>query len=727
MRSSLRTRLTIIFIGLATIPLLLVGVVLTERTLTAQRQQALNLQQQIAKNVGAEVETFIRARENELLLLAEIWGGQGLDREEQTNLLSGLLFYQDVYDELTLLDNQGQEQIHLSLLETITPDQLGNRSGTAEFNKTAGGETYFSSVEFNEETGEPFMTIAVPLFDAHSGEFDGAIVAKFRFKTVWDIIKRAHFWVTGSNNIYIVSEVDNTVIAHRDPEVVLQKTKFTLPHVTGFYTGLDGTEVTLAIVHIILGNQEFDIAAEVPASEALALAINTVYVTIGAIIITLLIASVLGFLAARQIVNPIRLLAATTRIISAGDLSQQVEITSRDEVGELAHSFNNMTVNLRETLSSLEQRNRGMEIIATLGKQLSAILNLEELLAEMVEQVKENFDYYHAHIYLLDNKREKLVVAAGTGLAGQEMKAKGHNIPLSALTSLVARAARTGQVVHIDNVREAEDWLPNSLLPDTYAEMAVPIRLGIEGQVVGVLDVQEDKIAGLDEGDENLLRSLANHVAVAIRNARLFAEVETALVEARAVQEQYIEQSWEKAKRASQHAEHLHVRTVAAPLPEAIQAEAKRQALKYSSPAIVTVNEDKLNPTMPDEEGQNPKSVVAPVSLSGKTIGVLQLHQTGGDDDARFWTDDDLALVQAITDQVAQSAENLRLFDETRERAGYEQLVGEITERLRAAPTLEALVKTAGEELGQALGVSHSVVKVGLTPDDQVSEYTGQK
>jgi CheY-like chemotaxis protein len=156
----------------------------------------------------------------------------------------------------------------------------------------------------------------------------------------------------------------------------------------------------------------------------------------------------------------------------------------------------------------------------------------------VVNQVKDNFGYYYAHSYLLDDNTAKLVVAAGTGKAGAEMKQAGHNIPLNAPTSLVARAARNGQVVKVDNVRQAEDWLPNPLLPDTYAEMAVPIILGAEGKVVGVLDVQENKIGGLDEGDANLLRSLANHVAVALTNARLFEQTVQAKIEAEEVREE---------------------------------------------------------------------------------------------------------------------------------------------------------------------------------------------
>ncbi len=246
---------------------------------------------------------------------------------------------------------------------------------------------------------------------------------------------------------------------------------------------------------------------------------------IEATLFALIIGALFGFSLTRSITRPVRELISVTNSFEQGDLSVKAPVAS-DEIGQLAHSFNDMAAQLRETLSSLKERTQYLEIVATLSKQLSAILNLEELMAEMVDQVEKNFDFYHARIYLLDDKLEKFVVVAGTGAAGQEMKSKGYHISLNDPTSLVAQAGRTGQVVQLDNVREAEGWLLNPLLPDTYSEMVVPIVQ--EGQVVGVLDVHEDKIGGLDEGDVNLLRSLASHVAVAMTNARLFEQTQQA-------------------------------------------------------------------------------------------------------------------------------------------------------------------------------------------------------
>jgi GAF domain-containing protein len=370
---------------------------------------------------------------------------------------------------------------------------------------------------------------------------------------------------------------------------------------------------------------------------------------------------------------------------------------------------------LQELTKQLQWRKEQLITSSDISSRLSTILNLEELLSSVVNQIKDRFGYYYAHIYLLDEKERKLVMAEGTGTAGAEMKAQGHHVALEAFGP-VARAARMGQIIWIDNVRETEDWLPNPLLPNTYSEMAVPIIL--EGHVVGVLDVQEDKIAGLDDGDADLLRSLANQVAVAIRNARLFAEVETALDEARAVQEQYLAQSWQKTKSVSDKRQYLYTGSDAASLDAVkrqVITKARQQALIQKQPALVELG----------DENSRTESVVAPINLRDRTIGTLQLHATRGDD--QMWNDDDLALLEAVIDQLAQTAENLRLFEETRQQAGQEQAIRKITDRLRAAPNLNTLLETAARELGQRLGVRHTVLELGIESDSNGADMSDQQ
>jgi GAF domain-containing protein/HAMP domain-containing protein len=435
--------------------------------------------------------------------------------------------------------------------------------------------------------------------------------------------------------------------------------------------------------------------------------------------------SVAIYMAIQYLVNrPLGALTNSARLISAGNLSQRVAVESQDEAGLLGATFNIMADQLRELIDSLESkveaRTKRLEIVASLGERISAILDPTQLLAETVNQIQANFGYYHAHIYLVNEDRTRLVVAAGTGPAGAAMQEKGHHIMLNTPTSLVAQAARTGHIVNVSNVREAADWLPNPLLPNTYSEMAVPIVLPTTNQVVGVLDVQQDRIAGLDESDASLLRSLANQVAVAINNARLFTQVESALAEAHLAQTRYIGQSWDKARIAAQGAQYHHVKPGTGDLSPDEIIKSKQQTLTQTQPALISLV-GSSNSGQPDGNGPaNPagadgvhKAMVAPVRLRDKAIGAVQLHAL---DNQQPWVEQDLEVLEAVVDALAQTAENLRLFDETRQRASREQLTRQITDKVRAAPDVSTIIETGLFELAQALQVSRAYVKLNPAP-----------
>jgi methyl-accepting chemotaxis protein len=354
MRNSISKRLAVAFIGLAVGPLLLVGVALAWQSFTTQEQQALSLQREVARRVSTQVTAFFEGLENELRVVSQVQGLQELDRDRQHSTLTELLLYQDVLEALVLLDSQGQEQIHLSRFGLTAADQ-GDRAEADEFViPQTSGEVYYSPVRFEETTGEPLMTIAVPLLDARTGLVDAVLVSDIRIKSIWDLI--ADIRVSPGQSVYI-ADAAGRVIAHRNPSVVLRNTSFDLPDQDGIQPGLTGTSTVLAVDTTRFGEQEFNVVAEQTASEALALAITSMYVITVTIVVAAVVAIGLGSLVIRQIVRPIQAMATTAQAISTGDLLQQVEIASRDELGTLAQAFNSMTTQLRELISSLERRN----------------------------------------------------------------------------------------------------------------------------------------------------------------------------------------------------------------------------------------------------------------------------------------------------------------------------------------------------------------------------------
>ncbi|MBL8102039.1 MAG: GAF domain-containing protein [Anaerolineales bacterium] len=169
-----------------------------------------------------------------------------------------------------------------------------------------------------------------------------------------------------------------------------------------------------------------------------------------------------------------------------------------------------------------EKRARELETVAVVSTKASTVLDPDELLQSVVDLTKERFSLYHVHIYLADESWNTLLLASGAGEIGMKMTSIGHAIQMDTQQSLVARAARERSAIIANDITTDQDFLPNPLLPNTRAEMAIPIIVG--EKVLGVFDVQSEQAGRFTQEDASTYNTLATQVGIALQNARLYKE-----------------------------------------------------------------------------------------------------------------------------------------------------------------------------------------------------------
>ena len=354
---------------------------------------------------------------------------------------------------------------------------------------------------------------------------------------------------------------------------------------------------------------------------------------------------------------------------------------------------------------SLERRGRQVQISTEVAQEIAAVPALDELYRRVVTLIKDRFGYSHVQILSPDPELGAMVVVEGYGQVGEKMKAARHHLLYG--QGMVGTAAATGQPILASDVSREPAWVPNPHLPDTQGELAVPIKL--RDEVLGVLDVQSDVAGALTEEDQILLMGLAGQIAAAIQSTRLFEQAQDALREMEATQRRYLRQAWTEFLRTVAVTSYETGRPGTASLGDTVLAEIQ-QAVQRRGATVVTSN---------GAAGQGTSALVVPVALRGEIIGALGIHDDGSN---RQWTDEEMALVEAVAERMAITAESLRLLEQTQRRAARDRLIGEVSTRIRETLDMDAVLRTATREIGDALKTSE--VEVRLAEPAQVQAPT---
>ena len=726
--NTIRVRLLIAFVLVVLLPVAAISAGVVIGGLQSDRRQTLDRLETVATLKEGEIKNWVRDSQIELanVLNAEDMiqyapglqedAGEALRRETHQNLRDHFrlsLSEGRRFEELFLMDGQGRV-----IVSTDPRRDATNHSRQVFFQEGLKG-VYVQPPFYSPSLEEMSVIFTRPVISGQGHLF--VLAGRSSVVSLNETVhKRAGLGETGQT--YMVGG-DYALVAasHSVGEGIKLYTQAVETAIEGHdngvgsYDNYEGRSV-LGVYHWL---PELQVALVVEQGQSEAF--RSTYTMLGAIggivLVALLAAVAVALLITRSISTPLADLAEAATQIAAGDLKRVAQVTRDDEVAALARAFNSMTGQLRELIGGLEQRvaertkdleRRAVQLqaAAEVGQAATSIRDINELLPRVTHLISERFGFYHAGIFMLDETGEYAVLRAASSEGGRRMLARGHRLR-------VGEQGIVGYVTEIGEPRIALDvgddaiHFKNPDLPLTRSEMALPLIVG--GRVLGALDVQSAEEAAFAQEDISVLQVLADQVAAAIENARLFDETQEALEATRRAYGEISRQAWDELLRTRPD---MGFRSDERGVTSA--GDVWRPEMEEALREGRTVQISSLGST--DQPADGEQSLAVPIRVRGQVVGVLDTYKPK---DAGQWTPDEIAILELITEQLGASLESARLYQDTQRRAVRERLTREITDELRRATSEEGVVQTAVDELFRVLGTSRAFGKLKAAPPSQ--------
>jgi GAF domain-containing protein len=404
--------------------------------------------------------------------------------------------------------------------------------------------------------------------------------------------------------------------------------------------------------------------------------------------------------------------------------SEQIAQGFDQEHQRLENQIQQRTNDLERRLAQIRSVSEIIKSISVVGEHSDPSgAAIPDLLQRVCDLVKEQFSLYYVGVFLIEPSAsgpDSAVLAAGTGEAGQKLLAEGYRLQVGddsvigwATANRKARVARNPRSpddsAEIAEIAPSEPTLSdpalddiasaftqagpiasesealrftNPYLPETRSELALPVLS--QQAVIGALTIQSESEEAFDQDDILVIQGIADALANAIENERLFAQTQADLAEIQALHRQYLRRAWDQ-----------YLSTQAG-------GDALAQEYMYQSKHLTASQAAASQPSA------SVKNLALPIRLRGMPIGSLNLGIAAN----RTFTTEELAFINSVIDQAAVALENARLLDETRQRAEQEKVAARISSKVWASTDIDTILRTALKELGTALDASEAVIEL---------------
>jgi signal transduction histidine kinase/HAMP domain-containing protein/ActR/RegA family two-component response regulator len=445
--------------------------------------------------------------------------------------LNGVVSQTADAEEYLILDETGKVR-----LSTTQSHEGISQAHESYFVQAGEGITDVQPVSNSKLAGQPTITISTPLFNQNGQEI-GELAANLNLERLDGIVVQSTG--LGSGQMYLVAPgsrfVGQRLKTGRYSGVVHSRAiDAGLEQQGGHALYADYRGVPVIGAYRWLPEPGAALVAEMSQSSAFAPA-RTLGLTIGGFgLIVVVLLGIGTYILSRRIAKPILAITDTATAVTAGDLTREAPVTTRDEVGVLAAAFNTMTAELRETLAGLEQRVADRtEELRLQNAELGALhettlgvmhrLDVDDLLRELLARACELLGTTHGYLYIRSPDGEELENRVATGVFEEELGSR-----MSLGQGLAGRVWQSGEPLVVEDYDSWEGRLDTFPRGRISGLVGVPLLSGTE--VVGTLgvarDASDDRRFGPSEVER--LQRFARLASIALDNARLYASVREA-------------------------------------------------------------------------------------------------------------------------------------------------------------------------------------------------------
>ncbi len=387
-----------------------------------------------------------------------------------------------------------------------------------------------------------------------------------------------------------------------------------------------------------------------------------------------------------------------------------------------------------------ERRAEQFKAISEVGRHIASVLNLDELLAQIAASVRDAFDFYLVEIGLVEG--ETLVFTARADRSGEPLS-QTFRLKIEQESSITGAVAATGKPLLVPDVRREPRFVLVSH-PATLSELAMPIK--VKDRVIGVINVQSDRLGAFDEDTLAVLGQVANQAATAIENARLFAQEQRRAEQFRVIAEvgrrlaltldinNLLRQVVELIRQALGYyhvgiglieGDEVVYRVGAGELWDDPHFQFKPSHLRVGTEGLTGWVAGHGEPLLVPDVSREPRYVwmqgsrtqselLVPITAKGQTIGVLDVQS----DCLNTFDEEDVNTLQSLANQVGAAIENAHMYAAEQRRAEQFRVLTEVNRHITSWASVDEILEQIASLVQTSFGYTH--VGIGLVEGSEV-------